>query len=489
MVLKFKNYTNKLTQERKVAMKKILCTVIVFLMFITLSSCASSSHEEQNNQENQEKIGQENPITSAEVMEKINAAMDGLVSYESTNESEVIAYVGGSKLTISGDSREIVFLEGETVNYFYSSAAMSTKYAGVEIKLNTLEAFNEGKYFLSSSRGDDKSKIYSELTAKEFEDFYNERNENFSIVEGYSSVSHVKNEDGTYTVTLSDFNQENIDELNSSYGFPSEAGGGKIIAYNVTLSVGSDFLIRNVAIDYVFSNTTFSGKETVTFSNFNNAKKMLNAINPDNYNKVDDARAIFLYNSLIKDKAASNSEAFRFLFDQYVVVGKARKQNSQNDEVSYGVDNGKYYFEIDSDVNGEKNNLTYNDEVCKLNGEINSIYCSSDEEAKKIINDYFNPFGLVLINAKNVTVTEEVLGTLYNIELDNVSGTMVDFMKNIYATAGANYHSSSFHLMFLVNEDNLVSVMYRIIGDGYIVQNYQTNHIDINIEVTIEFLD
>ena len=470
-------------------MKKFLCMFIVLLMLVTLSSCASSSHEEQNNQENQEKIGQENPLTSEEVMEKINAAMGELVSYELKNESEVVSYVAGSKLTISANSHNIVFLEKETVNYFYLSTTLSTQYAGVETKLNTLEAFNDEKYFLSSSLGENKTKIYSELTAKEFEDFYNERNENLSFIDGYNSVSHVKNDDGTYTVTLSDFNQENIDELNSSYGFPSEAGGGKIIDYNVTLSVGSDFLIRNVDIDYLFSNTAFSGKETVTFSNFNNAKKMLNAINPDKYNKVDDVRAISLYNSLIEDKAASNAEAFRFLFDQYVVFGNGRSQNSQDDEVSYGIDNGKYYFEINSDVNGEKNNLTYNDEVCKLNGEINSIYCSSDEEAKKIINDYFNPFGLVLINAKNVTVTEEVLGTLYNIELDNVSGTMVDFMKNIYATAGANYHSSSFHLMFLVNEDNLVSVMYRIIGDGYIVQNYQTNHIDINIEVTIEFLD
>ena len=90
-------------------MKKFLCMFIVLLMLVTLSSCASSSHEEQNNQENQEKIGQENPLTSEEVMEKINAAMGELVSYELKNESEVISYVAGSKLTISANSHNIVF--------------------------------------------------------------------------------------------------------------------------------------------------------------------------------------------------------------------------------------------------------------------------------------------------------------------------------------------------------------------------------------------
>ena len=145
-------------------MKKFLCMFIVLLMIVTLSSCAISPDEQQNNQEN--------PLTSEEVMEKINAAMGELVSYELKNESEVVSYVAGSKLTISANSHNIVFLEKETVNYFYLSSTISTQYAGVETKLNTLEAFNDEKYFLSSSLGENKTKIYSELTAKEFEDFY-----------------------------------------------------------------------------------------------------------------------------------------------------------------------------------------------------------------------------------------------------------------------------------------------------------------------------
>ena len=159
-------------------MKKFLCIVIVLLMFVTLSSCAISSGEQQNNEQSNEQKNQEESFTSEQVIDKINTSLMNLNSVEITNESTIVAYVNGNKVTINSSENEVVFLENGEVAYFYSSAEMCTKNDKIEVKIQGLEAFNDGKYFIYSAMGEDITKVYSELTAKEFEDFYSEKSEN-----------------------------------------------------------------------------------------------------------------------------------------------------------------------------------------------------------------------------------------------------------------------------------------------------------------------
>ena len=444
-------------------MKKFLSALLLTLMLLSMMLTSCSLSENNGNSGNNDDLSE---LTAEALIAKASEAMDGLSSFEANGTAEIITYVLGNKITVNGTMKTIVSGIDENDLYYYSQIQTNTSAMGNKTKVSQTEGFNEGKYFLSVVADNDVKKIYSENTAEEFMTYYERTQSDLKFLEGYSESNFVKNSNGTYTVTLSKYDQSMINSLNVEYGFPLENGGGRVTDCTVTITILEDFLIKEIVTDYTFSNTEFSGIEVISYTNYNAAQKDLNKINPKYYTEVSDALSVALFSHLVEEKGKSVQDSFSFSYEQSTLISTSYPQSSlykEESNVSYGVENGNYYFDIDSVINDSDHKITYKDGIYKVDGKVDNTTTHSDLTSREFVNGLIDPFDFEPLAVMDITVTADGSETVCDIVLDCSEGTTLsERFKSMYQNAGASYNYSKVSLRVTMKDYELVSMEYTV---------------------------
>lgn len=386
--------------------------VVVLLSLTMLSSC--------NNKKDKD-------VKEPTVIDKISAAMDNVASYEMDGVLEMVAYVSAQKMEIKGVSKEIYSRDNDGKLYYYSSDDATIKCMGQETVGTSIEAYNEGYYLFKYKMNDLNSKrLRTALTEEEFLDYKNNEELNPSFLTGYNQSSFTVNEDKTHSIKLWQYDSKIISKINANYGFPLENAGGKITDISVTINAEENFILKEILVDFTFSNTEFSGSQKMTFSKYNNAEKVLNTILPGDYTIVDDARIAPMLITLLGDRKNLENGSFSMSSVQkYYSDAQWIVKEKKDSKVSYGVDNGKYYFNIETESNGKKTVSTYRDGKFKSDDTEMDL---SDFDAKAVIDSLIDPYGYSPLAINSITKTVENGGDVYVIQLSYT--TLTCFVRN-----------------------------------------------------------
>ena len=460
-------------------MKKLLSILLILVMLVLpmLSACGSGGEPEEPQEE---QLG---------TMEKINMAMDRVSSYEAYAEIDILAYVADCEVELSGTSDQIYANDDDGL-YYYSEIDISTKYNGTYVENYIMEAYNDGNYFYAYGEGNRKKKFYSELAGEEFEEYMNQMGSDFALLEGYGELSDVVDEAGFHTVTLSKYNEDAVRQFNIDYGFPMESGGAVITDLEVTINATPGYLVNEITVNYIFSHSKFVGTETVSYYNYNSAVKNLNDVKPSAYKKVDDAKIIPLLNSLLKDK--SDSEEGYFVFDNEVTMTMgnfASGGTAQHYEVSYGVDDSGYYFDMNAVSEGaDSQRVTYKDGVYKMDGDEVKDSGFDDVVAKEFIDELIDAFSYNERGVKDVEIkSREDDKVTYKIAL-NVNDTVIPSnISTIYSGIGGRYSSSSAYMEVVMEKGELMSVEYYVESSGYIYLENKRYAMEVDMVVKTDF--
>jgi len=308
-------------------MKKFLITLVLCLFSLSVfSSCSFLS----------DKMG---------VMERISRAMDKVDSYESVGELSITAYYDNKKMYIKGDTKQIFSKEKDSGLYFYCSDTVDIEYNSTNTSTTVVEAYNDGEYFFSHTLNNVGNKLRSSHTEEEFLEYYEKVSESGDLLSGYSELTSVKNDDGKYEISLSEYNGEKIRDINLIYGFPLDDGGASIENINVSILANAEYLVEEINVEYVFSDALYSGEQKVVFSNYGSAEKKMSVVNPKIYTAVEDARAVPLLSSLLNDKKQADKGKFNSSSDVESTFMGSHNESNETYIVSYGYDDGE--FELD----------------------------------------------------------------------------------------------------------------------------------------------
>lgn len=456
-------------------MKKTLSLlmILVLLSITTLSSCIGLQLTEKIE-------------TAEEALMKISETMESVSSFRGETTLDIVGNVDLKSFHLEATAITVAQLSNDGFTYYYDQENLTMSYQDEVTDAKNITAFNDGKYFYLGKKGNSEKRFFSYCTEKEFNDFYKNTTESeIGFVDGYSKSSFVKNDSGSYTVILEDYDEETINFLNNMYGMPYEENGGKITDMVVTLTADSNFRITAIEFDYSFSDTAFSGSQTTFYSNYDSAEKILDILSPDTYTEVGDAKAISLYSHLVSQKKAKASDTFTFSSSQQKTVGNiANEESLETDIISYGMQNGSYYFTIESDVNGVKETITYRNGEYKKDGAlVNDDY--SDYEAKSVINGFIEPLAITYNDIANVICNSTAGSTVYTFEIDNQDLDIL--LTQIYQSSGATYYGSDISVEMAVKDYELVSLKCIIKARGDIKISYYSSSYSVNIETTVEF--
>ena len=437
-----------------------LLLVIVLLSLTLLSSCGTKDNSKEDKKE-------------PTVMEKIIAAMDSIESFEANSVTEISAYISAQKVEIEEIVKQVYAKSQDGALYYYATNNSKLTHQGNETKVSMLEAFNEGNYFFKYDLGEDWKYLHSPLTQEEFLGYFENENVNPSLLKGYNSIVVSETENKDHVVKLSQYDNKVIKRLNASYALPLENEGGKITDIAVTITAGTDFLVKDVNVEYIFSNTDFTGSKKITLSNYNNATKDVSNLKPGFYKTVGDATILSIADALLSDREESDKGSFTLSsVTKQMNQEKLISEVASTSEISYGEKDGKYYFDIETTSDGEKSVTSYRDGVINSDGKKTN---TNDYYAKMAISELINPVGYNPLAINKVNKTTENDGTvLYTVELDR--SQLPSSISSSYKTVKA---------IFAIKNYKLEKITYELTTSTY---SYQST-IDIYSTITVDFND
>ena len=368
---------------------KLVAILLLIALTLTLSSCALGDWI----------------LGLGSIMKKITKAMDGISSFHMEGEVSFTVYAMGKTVEIDGVMEKIFIEEDDFC--FYSAEDVTTNLGKTETKDSTMEAFLDGKYFFEASYNDSTGRFYSEHEQDVIVEYYkNVLADNENLLEGYESLEHTKNDDGTHTVVLSSYDSDTVNSVNTLYGFPLESDGAVVRDCVVTVQTDKEYRITRVETEYIFSDTSAQGRQTVRCMSYGNAQMKVDRLAVENYTKVVDARILPTLSRLLAEKKTQSEGSLTYtdLREATVSTGNSAQVKAMY-KVNYGQGEDGYYFDIDLEMDNEQRQLTYAEGVYRVDGEVPEwSRITNDIEAKALIYSCIDFCGFHPAMVKDVTV-------------------------------------------------------------------------------------
>lgn len=334
------------------------------------------------------------PQNATELWEKIDAEMDSVQSYEMSNNIQMTFYISGKEVTgtiISG----VIESGSNADDYYYytdSSTTISCPQLNILQKESTIESYQNGTLFISTSNDEVDQRLYQKITLDQYKEFKSDlTNAEFDILD-CTGKNFVKNEDGTWQITLSGYTKKTIKAYMETTGIDEDLLGADILDINVDVKANSQYLVDEMSIAFVFDSededSTPSVQATAKYRSFNTAEPV--TLSENGYSEAD-ILLIYELDDLLKAKQDASNASFTYDITQTASAMGTEQSAVENDTVSYGLKGGKYFYSITSKYQSTTVEISYENGVRTITQGGQTVTGSQTElEAKTYINNIIN---------------------------------------------------------------------------------------------------
>lgn len=383
-----------------------ICLIVLILLSMTSCNLFTKATKDSNSKTEEKKTFV--PTTAIELWEKIDRTMDALESYQCEGKVEIVSFYDGQEIKVN--STTVISEINSKDGYAYLEESESTiersEKADVE-KKNNLEAFYNGKMYISNKDSSSEQKFMSEVTAEK----YFELKENAFLMDedfDYSACTNSdfsQNEDGSWKISFSGYTKKSLDALLKSVELEEENFGADIDDMQITATCNNKFYITTLEIKFVFDDDAslkpkFHTKDT--YSKFNEAKIDTSKINDADYKLVDDVYILDTVQKNIDDYILAEKGAFTSNLRSEIKVATTLKINEEKHDFEYGVENGGFYYNNKVDSREANYTTSYKNgtETIIYGGE-KQYYSLNENDAKSFVLSYmgFGYYDTIAVNS------------------------------------------------------------------------------------------
>ena len=423
------------------------------------------------------------PKNANALYKKINKAMGKLDSVESDISMNIGFYSDGTYIDAEASGKSIR-ISSKDDYYYYDKITTSVQIPGSKLVSRTVSttAYADGNMFISNTGDDINQKLYSPLNKKNAIEYINDHSLTLSMLEDADVKEFTENENGTYSLVFSEYSDEAVDDLIVAFAFDSFEFDNKIEDMKVTINTTPEYLIDDITIAFVFSEKPKYSRENVLsmsidYTKYENVEKITSGLNTEQYTKVDDVRILDKIDELIEKRKTEKSGSFDLELKQKVSARGEKSEYVEKDEVTFGVDDNGYYYEVGALVEKDKYNITYSDgtQTTKV-GTKTTTKDQTEEEAKEFITGLIDNTKYSQIYVTKITTDDN--GTYLLTCSPNP-----EIYSAALASMGATYSSGTQTMEVIIKDNNITSIKCNATIKGRV----QSVNVTLDIEITLTF--
>ena len=443
------------------------------------------------------------PQSAGELWETINAAMDQLDSYEADGTGTMSLGMMGIQMTTDMKMKNIVSGAKGNDYYDYSLTEVSVKMTmpgesePTEITSEkSVEAFHNGKIFISTESEERTHKYCSALTKDAYITYRNAKAQELDQIDFNQCVKSEfkKNDDGTWSLQYSGYAKKTVNAMVESFGMTGDSPiDFEIEDMEVSIQADQNYQVKEMKIRFIFdeddsAEVSVTAFEIVTqYTNFNAATPVTDQLNPADYTELPDCRIVFGLDAMLKEIEAKGgsftldvTKAVDFPVLQKVTVSK------ESDIVTFGEKDGGYFYHVVSEHGSDKYDISYE------NGTQTSfrLYSSNspkeskpqtEEEAKSYISKILHSINFFPSSVSDVSIFED---QVYVIQCDSADTTDV---SAAFASYRGEIYSVRQTIYVTVEDGKITQIKSNTFAEGVGYRNSQPVDMLVTVSSTCTF--
>ena len=437
----------------------LLCTMLASSAVI-LSSCAKIDAEQE--------------------WERINVAMDSLTSYESDVRIDMVFYSDGEKIKTVSEGKVIQSDVGGDDYYFYQTSKTDVVCEALNIdeSVRDIEAYNEGNYFIyQHTLGGSTQKLYGPMSAEDFVSYKESVGELDIDITDCKSVEKKRNKDGTRSIIYSEFSPSTVKKVLNTLGINKDLFKFNIKDISVTVTYDKEYRVTVMEYKFIFDiYDKAKNKPSLTakakYYNYNSAERDYTNISPQQYTYIEDINILTKIEKTLEEKKNATENTIYVNASQMVYSGSQGSSYSERDTVNYGVKDGKYYYDIQSDIGGKEVEITYRDgKQTVKTASVSQENEQTEEEAKEFIDGIIDGARfrkLNVVSIDRVVDPEAVNEEVYVIKLEDFDKTPY---QEIVAQLGIGSYSNVEHTVLV----QFLNGKLRLLEGTITINNYSAS--------------
>ncbi len=433
------------------------------------------------------------PKTADELWERIGEAMQGYDAYAMSLEMDMVMVVAGHEM-ISKATGTMIEDAGEDY-YYYSETdvTVSCEELDMEETVKSISAYADGRAFEFRGENGYERKLYSKMTSEEYQAYKaSDEQEEEPDFGDCTQESFAQNEDKTWTLTYSGYTKKTINIITNAFSGIADVFGADIEDMQVTFKTNEDFRVTDIGIVFEFAKPEDGAAEPQLDIRLgldavgDEVVRVTDTIDPKKYKEVDDLAIRKQIDDMIEQRNQAEQGKFEYKMIQTVKVMGQTETYDETSIVKYGVEDGKYFYEIELSVNGESAGVTYKNGTLTVTYEGESYdEPQTEQEAKELIESMINDPTLGY-NSESITNITKKNDGIWEIELA-VSDTAT--FDELYDALGGTYKSATQTVTVTVQDGKLIRIKNVLASRGSIQSGRDTYEVTLTIQMETSFLD